>query len=123
VNDEWVAQRNELRRQLHDQLNGKPCLIGWIATGTVDFETTAAPAERPGVVVHGVIASSILTGNFLYRAPGLERRRTYSARRAACDVSCPITFQGLNALFVTVGIAAVYTLLNCLVGYDWQKSR
>jgi adenylate cyclase len=101
-------------------LNGKAVLIGWIATGLIDEIATPLHLTCPGVVVHGVIFNSIITGNFLYRAP------VWSAVVLTLLMGLLVTFvsnyfQGLNALFVTLGIVAAYTLLNCLVGYDWRK--
>src|SRR5947208_16352235 len=58
-----------MRRDVSSAIAGKGVLIGAIATGAKDDVTTSLHARCPGVVVHGVIANAVLTGQWWTRAP------------------------------------------------------
>lgn len=61
-----VAKRRDELRAL---FNGKAVLIGYIAVGAIaDFVPTSLHPRCPGVVVHGIIFNSIMTGKFWHPA-------------------------------------------------------
>jgi CHASE2 domain-containing sensor protein len=57
-----------LRKDLADRIAARGVLIGWTATSAVDLVTTSIHPRCPGVVVHGVIANSVITNNWWYRS-------------------------------------------------------
>jgi class 3 adenylate cyclase len=58
------------RAALRQQLEGRAVLIGWIAVGAIaDNIPTSLHPRCPGVVVHGVIFNSVMTGEFWHAAP------------------------------------------------------
>src|SRR5262249_39440821 len=59
----------EKRQELKADLGGKGVFIGSVATALGDLVQTSLHARCPGVVVHGVIANSIIQRNFLTTAP------------------------------------------------------
>lgn len=61
------AALDERRAVLRSVVEGKSILIGWAATGEVDFYPTAIHAYCPGVVLHGVVFNGVMTGE-LWRA-------------------------------------------------------
>jgi serine phosphatase RsbU (regulator of sigma subunit)/CHASE2 domain-containing sensor protein len=63
------AQIEEARSRLAQQVSDKGVIIGWTATSLSDLVTTPLHARCPGVVVHGVIANAIITGNWWRVSP------------------------------------------------------
>jgi class 3 adenylate cyclase/CHASE2 domain-containing sensor protein len=120
VNDELLKQRVDLRQQLRKELSGKSVLVGMIDTGGTDFRTTPLHQQCPGVVVHGVITSAILTGDFLHRTPGwVSMLLTIFVGFLVTTVSA--YFPGSKALALTAVIVVAFILLDCLVAYDWWR--
>jgi hypothetical protein len=68
-NADLGKQLVQLRTELADAIKDKAVLIGWTATGAADVVTTSIHARCPGVVVHGIIANAVLTGNWWRTAP------------------------------------------------------
>jgi len=76
----WLAARakvvhgrgvlEQARNRLSEALDGKLVFMGWSASGNFgDFYATAVHARTPGVVAHGVVASSLLTNYIVRPAP------------------------------------------------------
>jgi len=71
------VQTRELRDKLRDAqaklrriVEGRSVLVGWTATAALaDFVPTPMHSRCPGVVVHGAIFNSIMTGEFWWPAP------------------------------------------------------
>ena len=64
IQDDLAKRRSELR----SQLQGHAVLIGYIAVGAMADEVPTSLHPRcPGVVLHGAIFNSIMTGEFWYR--------------------------------------------------------
>ena len=55
--------------RLRTQVEGRICLIGSSATGAADFVPTPLGTRTPGVVVHGQIFNTIVSGEFVQQAP------------------------------------------------------
>jgi CHASE2 domain-containing sensor protein len=68
-NNDLKAQLDSSRKDLAVAIKDKGVLIGWTATGAADVVTTSIHARCPGVVVHGVIANAVITGNWWRTAP------------------------------------------------------
>lgn len=120
VNSNLMRQQIELREKLRRKLNGKAVLIGWIATGTVDFRTTPLGTDVPGVVVHGAVFNAIMTRYFLYRAP------PWVAMMLTLTVGFLVTVASSvlppwRALFSMLSITLVFLVFDFVVAYDWQR--
>jgi CHASE2 domain-containing sensor protein len=68
-NKELRTQLDTTRKELAEAIKDKGVLIGWTATGATDRVTTSIHPYCPGVVVHGVIANAVITGNWWRTAP------------------------------------------------------
>ncbi|MCE5328171.1 MAG: CHASE2 domain-containing protein [Planctomycetaceae bacterium] len=75
--DALAAQEPQLRQSLAEvtadlgkEVQGKICLVGYNSTGqAADFVATPIGAQTPGVVVHGNILDTILSGRFIRVSP------------------------------------------------------
>jgi len=71
--DENAKQVKDLERrqsEIRANLGGRAVLVGYIAVGALaDFVPTSLHPRCPGVVVHGVIFNSIMTGRFWHAVP------------------------------------------------------
>jgi CHASE2 domain-containing sensor protein len=56
-------------KDVHEKLSGRVVLVGAVATGIGDFIPTTLHPKSPGVVIHGAIYNSIVTGNMYQYAP------------------------------------------------------
>lgn len=98
----------EVRRRVEDRL----CFVGWSASGALaDFVTTPLGERTPGVVVHAVLADSLLTGRHKTLAP------------AWLDPFLAFAFALLGALLVAamptgLSLAAFLTLLLAHLGLN-----
>lgn len=82
--------RNRLKRFVE----GKICLVGSTSTGAADFVPTPLGPRTPGVVVHGNILNTILTGRFLRPAPAWLNGATI----VLCGVLVSLLAAGRSAL-------------------------
>ena len=67
-----AAIERDLGRQVADLrklVDGKCCLVGSVATGAADFVPTPVESRMPGVWVHANILNTIVSGQFIRRAP------------------------------------------------------
>jgi class 3 adenylate cyclase/CHASE2 domain-containing sensor protein len=112
---QWTQQRKELRQVL----GGKAAIVGWTAVASVaDQKPTPLHAGAPGVVVHGVIASAILTGDLWRTLPPwvtvaavlvLGLATTAAASRLPAVASAP----------AAVVLASAYALANGYLLFDY----
>jgi adenylate cyclase len=68
-----VETQSKLRARLDEvrkTVGGKAVLVGWAATGSVDFYPTSVHARCPGSVIHGAVFNAIMTRQFWRRPPG-----------------------------------------------------
>lgn len=108
------------QKKLRLELGGKVVLMGFTATGTMDFYPTAIHTTAPGVVAHGALVNGFLTGHFWGRAP------VYVTQLLTLALGILTT---LLVVFATpwksaVGAASViagYILLNGLVLFDYNN--
>lgn len=64
-----AKQLKDQQTQLASEVRGKAVLMGWTATGNIDYVPTALHARAPGVVIHGAIFNAIMTGWLFTRSP------------------------------------------------------
>lgn len=116
-NQKLAQQLKEDREFLASQLAGKSALIGWTATGMLDMTPTSLHARCPGVVSHGVVFNSIMTGEFWHRGPlwlTILATAILGLLAAAMASSVP----PMVALLGTVLIGAAYAVVNGLFLFD-----
>ncbi len=104
--------------ELRATMKGKAIVIGWAATGTVDKYPTPLHSSCPGVVIHGVTFSALMSGHFWHTAPvwvtmlitiGLGLMTTFIAAR----------FSPLRALAATFMLAIAYVAINANLVFDY----
>ncbi|MDB5297545.1 MAG: hypothetical protein JWO31_3528, partial [Phycisphaerales bacterium] len=113
------AQLAEQRAELRAALAGKAAIVGWTATSAVaDQKPTPLHSAAPGVVILGVVANAILTGDVWRTAPdpvtwavavGLGLLTTVAVARLS-----PVA--GTAA---ALGLLCGYGLLNAFVLFDY----
>ncbi len=108
----------ELMAELRDMLEGKLVFVGWIATGVVaDFHRTPLGPRTPGVVVHAAVASGVLTGRSLMRAPlWVDVGATVLLGLMGTLVALALT--PARAWMAAAAIVVGYALFNMFVLYD-----
>jgi class 3 adenylate cyclase/CHASE2 domain-containing sensor protein len=113
--DEILATR---RQQLHDRINGRAVMMGWVATGGIDAYPTSIQPSCPGVVIHGMVYNAIMTGEFWRHAPkwvtALITLLIGVLVTAANGFLKPST-----GLIVALLIGAAYLLINGLLLFDY----
>jgi len=67
-NDKIDRRLAEARGRLREMIEGKIVLVGSTATGAADFVPTPLHERTPGVVVHGNVLNTILSGRFVAEA-------------------------------------------------------
>jgi serine phosphatase RsbU (regulator of sigma subunit)/CHASE2 domain-containing sensor protein len=117
-NPKLAGEIARTRDKLASAIRGKGVLIGSIATAAKDDVTTSIHARCPGVVVHGVIANAVLTGQWWTRAPvwveGLFAIALGLATALAVGWTSPP-----KAAMVASGLAFFYLLLNGIALFDY----
>ncbi|HTL31402.1 MAG TPA: SpoIIE family protein phosphatase, partial [Tepidisphaeraceae bacterium] len=116
-NPKLVKDLGALRKELADRIAGRGVLVGWTATSAVDLVTTSIHPRCPGVVVHGVIANSIITNNWWTRAPYWV---TVLLIITMGMITAVITGRDvpLRASIFTLLLAIGYVLLNGILLFD-----
>jgi class 3 adenylate cyclase/CHASE2 domain-containing sensor protein len=116
-----AAMRAE-RASLRQRLSGKGVLIGWTAAAALaDVKPTPLHAEAPGVVVHGVVANAVLTGNVWRMLP---RGVTVAvAILLGLLATFFITrFSAVKAFVAVLTLVAGYVVVNCVLLFDYGNT-
>ncbi len=119
-NPALVKELAALRHELADRIAGRGVLIGWTATSAVDLVTTSIHPRCPGVVVHGVIANSIITNSWWTRASYWSTALliiTLGMITAMITGRDSPTRGTIFALLLAIG----YLLLNGLLLFDYSN--
>jgi adenylate cyclase len=114
-----VRELEQFRSELRGKLKDKAVLVGWIATAAVaDFVPTSLHEKCPGVVVHGVVFNSVMTGEMWSRAPAwiavLAAIGMGLLTAAAVGYLSPV-----KALLFVVGVIVAYALINGVLVFDY----
>lgn len=113
-----MEQLHRYRAELRQALNGKAVLIGWTATGAIaDFVPTSLHASCPGVVVHGVIFNSILSGDLWEYGPNWLGPILTLLLGLLTTVASTGLSPGRSAVAM-LAIAAGWIMLNGLLMFD-----
>src|SRR5688500_900324 len=106
------------RKELADAITNKGVLIGWTATGATDVVTTSLHARCPGVVVHGVIANAVLTGNWWRTAP-LWIAPAFTILLGLLTAGAVGYHAPFKAALAAIALLFGYLLLNGVVIFDY----
>ena len=112
------AQLDTDRKELASAIGGKGVLIGWTATGAADVVTTSLHARCPGVVVHGVIANAVLTGNWWRTAP-LWIAPAFTIVLGLLTAAAVGYHTPFKAAMASTALMSGYFLLNGVVIFDY----
>jgi serine phosphatase RsbU (regulator of sigma subunit)/CHASE2 domain-containing sensor protein len=117
-NAKLKAQLDGQRKELTDAIKSKGVLIGWTATGAADVVTTSLHARCPGVVVHGVIANAVLTGNWWRTAP-LWIAPAFTILLGLLTAGAVGYHAPFKAALAAIALLFGYLLLNGVVIFDY----
>jgi adenylate cyclase len=123
IRNESVKLQKDLRNSraaLLAELQGKALLIGFTATGNEDAVATSIHGRCPGVIAHGVVFNSIMTGQFWTAPP----RWISFLITAILGVLTALLAGRLNwqmAFLVVGAMAATVILFNGLYLFDNQN--
>jgi class 3 adenylate cyclase len=115
LQQQLAQKQNSLSREVKD----KAVLVGWTATGDIDYFATAIHPQSPGAVTHGAIFNAILT-NWLF---------TRSSRSVSFIIAALfgvfLTFvvsltSPLRAMAAVFGFILSYLLINGEFLYDYH---
>ena len=110
-----IGQRAEIK----NLLGGRAVLVGSIGTGTADdVKPTALHGKCPGVVIHGVIANGILTGELWREAP-LWIRHVLTLLMGLATTVLVMRMTPQKAAIATVALAGCYLLINGILLFDY----
>lgn len=107
------------RARLRAELNGRAAILGFIGTGLInDKVTTSLHSECPGVMIHGIIYSSLITGELWRALPGwLTPLSTLVL--GAITATTAARFPPSRALLSAVLLAIIFLLINWLLLFDY----
>jgi class 3 adenylate cyclase/CHASE2 domain-containing sensor protein len=118
-NQRLMVQFRQQRDEVKRRLEGKAVLVGSVAGGLAyDFVPTPLHDKCPGVVVHGVIADSILTGNLLRRSP-IWVTRLITILMGLTTTAFVLRLRTNRAAMAGVTLAAIYLLVNGILLFDY----
>jgi adenylate cyclase len=113
------AQLADQRAQLRQVLAGKAALVGWTATAAVaDQKPTPLHAAAPGVVIHGVIANAILTGDLWRTAPAWVTLALV-LMLGTLTTAAAARLSPVGGLVSAVVLAVGYAAVNCYALFDY----
>jgi class 3 adenylate cyclase/CHASE2 domain-containing sensor protein len=113
------AQNMRLARAaLREKLNGRAAMFGFTATGMMDTYTTSLHALCPGVVIQGAAVNGIVTRELWWSAPWWQTALITLLVGLAVTIAVA-ALQPVLAGLCTIGIMALYFILNGIVLFDW----
>lgn len=117
-NTKLQTQLIERREFLAKAVTGKGVIIGWTATGASDMVTTSLHARCPGVVVHGVIANAVITGQWWKTSPKWVAYLLTFVFGIGVAVIVGL-FRPLVGSFTAILLFVTYSLVNGYFIFDW----
>jgi class 3 adenylate cyclase/CHASE2 domain-containing sensor protein len=113
------AQLKTQRAALHAMFAGKAVLIGSTASsGAYDLKPSPLHEKCPGIVIHGVIANGILTGE-LWRAAPLWIRHLITLFMGLATTALVLRLTTTKAALAALSLATAYLLINGLFLFDY----
>jgi class 3 adenylate cyclase/CHASE2 domain-containing sensor protein len=118
-NQNLTAQLSQQRAELKRLLGNKAVIVGSIATATADdIKPTPLHSKCPGMIVHGVIANGIVTGE-LWRTAPLWIRHVLTVLMGLTTTGIVLRLRTTRAAVAAVTLAALYLLINGIVVFDY----
>jgi class 3 adenylate cyclase len=119
LNPILVEELKTFRSSLAARMKGKAVLIGWTATAAIaDFVPTSLNEKCPGMVVHGVIFSGIMTGEMWRRMP-VWVAALIAVLMGALTALAVGYFSPMRALAIAGLIVVAYAIINGVVLFDY----
>ncbi len=117
-NKKFAEELETARLKIRQAVNGKAVILGFVATGALDFYPTPLHKKSPGVVVHGAVFNGVVTGHVWTYAPMyITVLITLAMGFTATLVSSLLA--PLKTVFVMVSLLLGYVLFNCMVLFDY----
>lgn len=110
---------DDLAIRIDPMIRGSVCLVGYTATGLeADVVPTSLQPKVPGVVIHGAVLNSILTGEFFERVPiALDQAAIIAVGLLATLIAARLA--PVTGLIVIVALVAGYDLVAGALAFDW----
>lgn len=109
------------RRALEIKMRDRAVLIGLTATATGDYVPTSLHTRCPGVVCHGVVFNSILTGEVWRTVPGWVDGLLVLALGLLATLFAAFTSPG-RSLLCAAGLMLAYWAFNGVVLFDYGNT-
>ena len=107
-----------LRDELRLKTEGKAVIVGWTAVGRLDIVQTSLHTRCPGPIVHGVVFSALMTGDFWRQAsPWVTRGFTFLIGLIATAIA--VRFHPFTALISSIALVVGYICLNFFYQFDY----
>lgn len=104
--------------ELKQIIEGRICLVGWVATGALaDFVDTSMYDRCPGVVLHGAMIHAMLTAHMLHTAPPWTGHALILLL-GACMTLLAIYLPPLRSVLACLAMVLGFGLINGLWWFD-----
>jgi class 3 adenylate cyclase/CHASE2 domain-containing sensor protein len=114
-----AGQLKDQRAELRRAFSGKAIFVGSIAgSSAYDLKPTPLHEKCPGVVVHGVVANAILTGELWSTAP-VWVTRLLTILTGLATTAFVLRLRTTRAAMAGMSLAALYLLVNGIVVFDY----
>lgn len=115
----FKAALDRRRAELKSALAGKCAVLGWTSTSSIaDTKPTPLHGSAPGVVIHGVLTSNVLSGDFWSTAPAWVNLLLVLAMGFFVSVAVA-KLSPVWSLIVAVAMAGGYIAINCVLLFDY----
>lgn len=115
-----VGQLQRYKADLRESFHEKAVLIGWAASGTVDYHVTPLHQYCPGFIIHGTVFNAVMTGDFLVDAPSWLP----FAMAAAMAMLLGLAWGWMRwwiACAMSVALSCALLVLNAVVIFDYHN--
>jgi class 3 adenylate cyclase/CHASE2 domain-containing sensor protein len=120
INDGRVQEIRDARNSLKYKLSGRSAIIGWTATGKVDFYSTSLHAKCPGMVILGVVFNGIVNRE-LWRVMPWWLTVVITLIIGAVTTYCVARLEPKLAMICTLVLMLIYFAVNGLLLFDWSN--
>lgn len=121
LNPDLADQLHSARTFLKKRFDDKAVLIGWVATGAIaDFVPTPLHSSCPGVIVHGVVFNSVLTGETLtMTGPNVTTAVTLLV--GLLTVALLVGLSPERASVAAIALIIGYFFVNGIILFDYRN--
>lgn len=106
------------RSYIKSVVSGKVVIVGWSATGKLDFFPTSIHSGCPGGVIQGAVFNAIVTNHMLRTRPFWLQALITLIVGLICTAAVARLTPWM-AFFAAVSTAGLYAFINGFVLYDW----